>query len=102
MTSRFFRTPEAVYVSVRTELDLVFGHPYERIAEDGTVVRTESCLPVADLLAHDGAGRVVCALIVEDCLRPEVAPRLEALLGTGDVEEISEEDYFTLQSVSEP
>lgn len=95
--ARYFRAPVAVYEAARAGLDAEFGHPYEATAADGTVVRTETCLPPAATLPEDGLGRVVVSISVADCERPEALPHIEALLGAGYIVEIQQEDFFLAQ-----
>lgn len=80
---RFFKVEVATYQTARQTLDALFGHPNGR---------AETCLPPEPELAADG--RALVAVRAEFAAWPEVEPLIEALLGTGEAVEVSEQEYF--------
>jgi hypothetical protein len=88
MTSqRYFRTAdEALYESIRLQLDAAWGHP----TPDG---RTITCFDPAAVAPRDGAGRLLLAVHDEFATWEPAATLLPQLLASGAVEEISEATY---------
>jgi hypothetical protein len=84
MTQRFFRSSEAVYEAMRSQLDAAFGYP------DGV---TETVWSPAGEALKDAAGRCLLAVHAVSCERPAVVAVLPGLLASGAVEEINEAYY---------
>jgi len=84
---RFFRTAdEALYESVRLQLDAAWGHP----TPDGV---TLTCFDPLAVAPRDSAGRVLLAVHDEFCEYEAVAAVLPQLLASTAVEEITSEQY---------
>jgi hypothetical protein len=86
MTTRFFRSNDAVYESIRAQLDAAYGYPS---VETKTLT---SITPAADA-PHDSHGRVYLAISADYCDYNLPAELLPQLLAIGAVEEITEADY---------
>jgi hypothetical protein len=88
MTSqRYFRTAdEALYESIRLQLDAAWGHP----TPDGKSV---TCFDPAAVAPSDGSGRLLLAVREEFATWEPAATLLPQLLASGAVEEISESVY---------
>jgi hypothetical protein len=84
---RFFRTAdEALYESVRVQLDAAWGHP----SSDG---RTITCFDPAAVAPRDAAGRILLGVRDEFATWEPAATLLPQLLASGAVEEIAAADY---------
>lgn len=84
---RFFRTDdEALYESVRQQLDAAWGHP----TPDG---RTRTCFDPASVAQRDSAGRLLLAVDDEFATWEPAATLLPQLLASGAVDEITAEQY---------
>ena len=92
MTTRFFRSTDAVYDAIRSQLDEAYGYPN---AETKTLT---SITPAADAL-HDAQGRVYLAIAADYCDYNLPAELLPQLLSSGAVEDITEADYLALLPV---
>jgi hypothetical protein len=92
MTTRFFRSTDAVYDAIRSQLDEAYGYPN---AETKTLT---SITPAADA-PHDAQGRVYLAIAADYCDYNLPAELLPQLLSSGAVEEITAEEYQTLLPV---
>lgn len=92
---RYFRcdSGDETYESVRTGLDVEWGHP-----NDAT--RTQTCVDPADVAPRDADGRIVLAVADEFAAFPAVAAMLPSLIDAGHVTEIAEPEY--MQAVSPP
>ena len=84
--SRFFRTSEPLYESVRAQLDLAWGHP----TPDG---KTATCVAPAAVAPRDTEGRVLLAIQDEFATWEPAASMLPGLLASGAVEEIDLPTY---------
>ena len=87
MTTRFFRSTDAVYDAIRSQLDEAYGYPN---AETKTLT---SITPAADA-PHDAQGRVYLAISSDYCDYTLPAELLPQLLASGAVEEITEVEYL--------
>lgn len=87
MITRFFRSTDAVYESIRAQLDAAYGYPN---AETKTLT---SITPAADA-PHDTQGRVYLAISADYCDYNLPAELLPQLLASGAVEETAEADYL--------
>jgi len=85
MTQRFFRSSEAVYEAMRSQLDASFGYP------DGV---TETVWTPAAKALRDGQGRCLLAVHAVSCERPAVAAALPSLIASGAVEEVNAAIYM--------
>jgi hypothetical protein len=85
MSQRFFRSDDATYEAIRLQLDAAWGH--------GPGTGTYTCFEPAATAPHDGAGRVVLAVLNAFCEYEAVAEVLPALIASGAVEEIDEATY---------
>jgi hypothetical protein len=84
---RFFRTDdEALYESVRHQLDAAWGHP----TPDR---RTMTCFDPAAVAPRDAADRLLLAVNDEFVTWEPAATLLPQLLASGAVEEIDAETY---------
>jgi len=90
MTTRFFRSTDAVYESIRAQLDAAYGYPN---AETKTLT---SITPAADAL-HDAQDRVYLAIASDYCDYNLPAELLPQLLASGAVEEITESEYMAIR-----
>lgn len=87
MTYRYFSASEAVYEQVRAGLNAAWVLPNER--------GTATCfLPASDAW-RDGSGNCLLCVNAEWCEYPEVAAVLPGLLARGDVQEITQSDYWS-------
>jgi hypothetical protein len=90
---RFFRTAdEALYESVRLQLDAAWGHP----SPDG---QTITCFDPAAVAPRDAAGRILLGVRGEFATWEPVATLLPQLLASGAAEEIAAADYQPVVSV---
>jgi hypothetical protein len=92
MNARFFRSTDAVYEAIRSQLDAAYGYPN---AETKTLT---SITPAADA-PHDPQGRVYLAISADYCDYNLPADLLPQLLAGGAVEEITEAEYQAAVSV---
>jgi hypothetical protein len=84
---RFFRTAdEALYESIRLQLDAAWGHP----TPDGV---TLTCFDPLAVAPRDSAGRVLLAVHDEFTTWEPAATLLPQLLASGAVEEIDAAEY---------
>jgi hypothetical protein len=86
---RFFRASVGVYDRVRAELDEFYGYPN---AETGML----TSIPGSDTLPLDGTGRVYLGIAAVYCDYDAVAAMLPVLIGTGEIEEISESEFLSV------
>ncbi len=87
MNARFFRSNDAVYEAIRSQLDAAYGYPS---AETKTLT---SITPAADA-PHDPQGRVYLAIASDYCDYNLPAELLPQLIASGAVEEITEAEYL--------
>jgi hypothetical protein len=84
---RFFRTAdEALYESIRSQLDQAWGHP----SADG---RTQTCFDPASTAPRDSLGRLMLSIRQEFATWEPAATLLPQLISSGAVEEIDAETY---------
>ena len=95
MTTRFFRSTDAVYDAIRSQLDEAYGYPN---AETKTLT---SITPAADA-PHDAQGRVYLAIAADYCDYNLPAELLPQLLASGAVEEITEAEYRAAIQAPDP
>ena len=88
ISQRYFRAPESVYESVRLTLDAAWSH--------GPASGTETCYEPAATAPRDGSGHLLLAVRSTFCSYPEVSSVLPGLLASGDVEELTAEQYEAL------
>jgi len=90
---RYFRIPEdAVYESLRLQLDAAWGHP----TPDGS---TETCVDPATVAPRDSGGRILLSVQSEFAKYEPAASMLPELLDSGAVEEITAADYQPVSTV---
>jgi len=83
----YFRTADNdLYESVRLQLDAAWGHP----TADGSTI---TCIDPAGVAPKDNAGRILLAVRNEFVLHEPAATMLPQLLQSGQVEQISEQEY---------
>jgi hypothetical protein len=87
-TNRFFLVSDAVYESVREQLDTLWGHP-----SDGT----ETCMAPASEAIRNAQGVIMCPVLRETCEWAEVAPILTQLLDASVIIETDESEYIAAQ-----
>lgn len=85
MSHRFFRSTDAVYESIRLQLDAAWGH--------GPGTGTRTCYEPAETAIRDANGRPLLAVHAGFCEYEAVAAVLPQLLASGAVEEIDEAIY---------
>jgi len=91
---RYFRiASDAVYESIRLQLDAAWGHP----TPDGSTV---TCVDPAAVAPHDAEGRVLLAVLPEFCEYESVAAMLPQLLASGVVAEIEASEYRPVSAMS--
>jgi hypothetical protein len=95
MTTRFFRSNDAVYESIRSQLDAAYGYPN---AETKTLT---SITPAADA-PHDSHGRVYLAIASDYCDYNLPAELLPQLIANRAVEEITEAEYQAAVQTPDP
>lgn len=83
---RYFRSTDAVYESVRAQLDAAWGYP-------NAETKTQTAIPPADECPHDDQGRVYLAISAAYCDYVLPSQMLPELLSSGTVEEISAAEY---------
>jgi hypothetical protein len=83
---RFFRSTDAVYESIRAQLDAAWGYPN---AETKTLT---SITPAADA-PHDAQGRVYLAVSAEYCDYNLPSEMLPQLLASGAAAEITQAEW---------
>jgi hypothetical protein len=84
---RFFRTAdEALYESIRLQLDAAWGHP----TPDG---QTVTCFDPAAVAPRDANGRLLLAVKDEFATWEPAATLLPQLLASGAVDEITAAEY---------
>lgn len=81
---RYFRASDAIYESVRAQLDAAWGHPNALAA---------TCVEPAATAPHDNDGLVVLAVDSSFCEYEAVAAVLPGLLASGAVQEITSGQY---------
>lgn len=85
----YLRTADdSLYEYVRLQLDAAWGHP----TADGS---TATCFAPADSGVRDSDGRLMLAINNEFASYEPAASMLSVLIGTGQVEQIAEDDYMT-------
>lgn len=89
MSQRFFRSDEATYEAIRLQLDAAWGH--------GPGTGTLTCYEPAATAPRDAEGRLLLAVHDEFCAYEAVAAVLPALLASGVVQEIDEQEYRASQ-----
>jgi hypothetical protein len=93
MQKRYFRiSDDAVYESLRLQLDAAWGHP----TPDGS---TETCVDPATVAPRDSAGSILLSVPSEFADYEPAASMLPELLASGEVEEISAADYQPVSTV---
>jgi hypothetical protein len=93
MSQRYFRTDNAdVYESVRLQLDEAWGHP---TPDGGTL----TCFDPAATAPRDIEDRILLAVSEEFVTWEPAASLLPSLIGSGEVEEISQAEYVPVASV---
>jgi len=91
LPKRYFRIPEdAVYESLRLQLDTAWGHP----TPDGS---TATCVDPAAVAPRDSLGRVLLCVRGEFAEYEPAASMLPDLLASGAVEEITADEYTPVQ-----
>ena len=83
---RYFKADEAVYEQVRHALDDAWGLP----DSSGTL----TCFAPSDRAPRDAGGKLLLAVHDEFCGYSVVSDLLPQLLASGDVNEISESEYW--------
>lgn len=83
---RFFRSSADVYEQIRTQLDAAWGH--------GPGTGTLTCFDPIDEAPRDKNGKALLAVRAEFCQYEAVAAMLPTLLESGEVQEISREQYL--------
>ncbi|NBW14453.1 MAG: hypothetical protein EBR82_41285 [Caulobacteraceae bacterium] len=83
---RYFRSAVAVYQGVCDALDAAYGYPRPETLTDRT-------LPLVGSLPTDETGRVYLAVSAEYCEFNLPSELLPQLLASGQVEEITAEEY---------
>jgi hypothetical protein len=83
---RFFRSTDATYETIRSQLDAAYGYPN---AETKTLT---SITPAAEA-PHDSQSRVYLAISSDYCDYNLPAELLPQLIASGAVAEITEADY---------
>jgi hypothetical protein len=84
---RFFRTAnDALYESIRLQLDAAWGHP----TADGLTI---TCVDPAAVAPRDSQGRILLAVRPEFVAFDAVAALLPDLLASGAVEEVTAAEY---------
>jgi hypothetical protein len=85
---RYFRTAnETLYETIRLQLDAAWGHP----SADG---KTLTCFDPVAVAPKDRLGRVMLAVHDEFATWEPAATLLPQLLGSGAVEEITQQTYM--------
>jgi len=88
ISQRYFRTAdEALYESIRMQLDAAWGHP----TPDGKSV---TCFDPAVAAPRDAEGRILLAVREEFATWEPAATLLPQLLASGAVEEIDADEYL--------
>lgn len=85
VTHRFFRAPDAVYESLRAQVDAAWGYP---------TPHTLTCVPPAAEQWHDAGGWCVIALSAEWLSWEPVPTMIGGALSAGLVEEIDEGAFW--------
>lgn len=89
MTQRYFRTDSSeAYEHARLSLDAAWGFPN---------ALTQTCFEPAVTAPRDAQGRLLLAVDDAFCQYPAAADMLPALLGSGAVEEITEDEYRQIE-----
>jgi hypothetical protein len=92
---RYFRSTSDVYTAVCNQLDAAYGYP-------NAETKTARTLPPLDALPTDDHGRVYLSVSGDYCnyiLPGEILP---GLLASGDVEEVTAEQYVALLPEPDP
>lgn len=84
MSHRFFKTTREVYDAARSGLDAAFGHPNGK---------ADTCMPPEPPTTE--GGKVLVAILTAMTEWPEVALLIESMLTSGDVTEITSEEYHS-------
>lgn len=84
--TKYFRSTDAVYEAVRSQLDAAWGYP-------NAETKTETAIPPAADCPHDTQGRVYLSISASYCDYILPAQMLPELLASGAVEEISEAEF---------
>ena len=85
MSHRFFKATPEVYESMRAQIDAAWGYP---------TPHTQTSIPPAAEQHRASDGDCVMGVKVEWCGWEPVATLLPQLVAAGQVEEISEADYW--------
>jgi hypothetical protein len=92
LMKRYFRTAdEALYETIRLQLDAAWGHP----TADG---KTITCIDPASVAPRDSQGRILLALRPQFISYEPAASMLPQLLTSGAVEEITADEYQPVEA----
>ena len=83
---RYFRSTPAVYQQIGAQLDAAYGYP-------NAETKTLRTLPLVDDVPTDNQGRVYLAMPAAYCDYDLPSQILPALIASGAVEEITEDEY---------
>jgi hypothetical protein len=86
MTHRFFKASPDVYESLRAQIDAAWGYP---------TAYTQTSIPTADEQARDASGMCIMGVKAEWITWEPVATVLPQMLAAGQIEEITESQYWT-------
>jgi len=95
MAARHFRSAPDVYADICAQLDAEYGYP-------SAATKTLRTLPVASELPSDGGGRVYLSISAEYCDFVLPSQMLPALLASGVVEELTEQQWVAMFPSSMP
>ena len=84
-THRFFRAPDAVYESLRAQVDAAWGYP---------TPYTQTCVPTAAEQWHDAGGWCVIALSLTWLSWEPAASLIPDAVAAGLIEEIAAEEFW--------
>ena len=84
--NRYFRSTDAVLNAIRQQLDDAWGYPDE-------TSKTTTVLPPPEKCRHDALGKVYLFVAADMCEWPPVNELLPPLLASGQVEELTKEQY---------
>jgi len=84
-----------VYLSISSQLDAAYGYP-------SAETKTARTLPLAETLPTDEQGRVYLAVSAEYCDYILPGEMLPDMLASGDVEEVTAEQYVALLPQPDP
>lgn len=87
--NRYFRSTVSVYNDICYQLDAAYGYP-------NADTKTQRTLPLSDTLPADDQGRVYLAVSSAYCDYILPGEMLPDLLASGDVQEVTAEQYVAL------